>query len=31
LLPSAREEALWLGQRLEFEALVAGLAPSPNP
>ena len=31
LLPSAREEALWLGQRLEFEALVAGLAPSPTP
>ncbi len=31
LLPSAREEALWLGQRLEFEALVAGLAPSPRP
>jgi len=31
LLPSAREEALWLGQRHEFEALVAGLAPSPRP
>jgi len=29
LLPSAREEALWLGQRHEFEALVAGLAPPP--
>lgn len=31
LLPSAREEALWLGQRLEFEALVTGLTPSPPP
>jgi len=30
LLPSAREEALWLGQRQEFEALLAGLAP-PSP
>jgi uncharacterized membrane protein YgaE (UPF0421/DUF939 family) len=29
LLPSAREEALWLGQRQEFEALLAGLA-SPS-
>ena len=31
LLPSAREEALWLGQREEFEALVAGLTPAPSP
>mgnify|MGYP003333775334 FL=1 len=31
LLPSAREEALWLGQREEFEALVAGLTPAPPP
>jgi uncharacterized membrane protein YgaE (UPF0421/DUF939 family) len=31
LLPSAREEALWLGQRQEFEALLAGLTSPPSP
>ncbi len=31
LLPSAREEALWLGQRQNFEALLAGLSSPPRP
>ncbi|MCF8133708.1 MAG: FUSC family protein [Synechococcus sp. Tobar2m-G35] len=31
LLPNAREEALWLGQRQNFEALLAGLSSPPRP
>jgi len=30
LLPSAREEALWLGQQKEFEVLVESLETTPQ-